>query len=173
MNILFYMVFFCTFIFNQNHKQEYSPTVADYEDKLIHVEKMSKGVFARDTWTEIILKNKSTEKELPWNDLTDYQKDMFMFVVGNRTLNSILKIEEYWDEEIKKFDSPNFKLIPSNQSRPATKKEVVSYLEQLQKKRKIFVKDLEYYHKYFFEKYEKELTHEEIESFRKKVKDFQ
>jgi len=170
-NTLFCIIFFYGLIFDQNHKSEYSPTVADYEDKLIHVDKMSKGVFSRETWTEIILKNKNTEKELHWSDLTEYQKDMFIFVVGNRTLNSIMKIEEYWEEEIKKFDNPNFKLIPSNQSRPATKKEVISFLEKLQLNRKTFVKDLENYHKYFFKHYEKDLTDEEVKSFQKKIKD--
>ena len=158
------------FVFSQTHKQ-YSPTVAEYEDKINHVEKMAKGVFENNTWIEIILKNKYSEKELLWNELNEYQKDMFMFVVGNRTLSSILKIEEYWQEEIKRFDNPNHKLIVSSESRPATKKEVLEYLNKLEISRKKFVVELEKYNDVFFKKYKNELTIEEISSYMKKIKD--
>ena len=170
-NIYFIFLFFVGLVYSQTHKQEYSPTVADYEDKIEHISKMSKGVFDNETWTEIILKDKFSDKELLWKNLSQYQKDMFMFVVGNRTLNSILKIEEYWQEEIKKFDNPNHRLINSAQSRPATKKEVVAYLEKVELSRKKFALELEFYNNSFFEKYKNELTNEEIATYKKKVKD--
>jgi len=168
--LLIFFLFIVGFAFSQTHKQ-YSPTVAEYEDKIDHVAKMAKGVFENKTWTEIILKNKYSEKELLWNELSEYQKDMFMFVVGNRTLSSIIKIEEYWQEEIKRFDNPNHKLITSSESRPATKKEVLVYLDKLEISRKNFVAELEKYNDVFFKKYKNELTNEEISSYMKKIKD--
>ncbi len=163
--INFFVILFL--IFSQH--QQISPTVAEYEEKLEHVEKMSKGVFENDTWISIFLKNKKDEKEKTWGQLNEYEKDMFMFVVGNRTLNSIMKIEEFWNEEIKKFDNPNFKLVPSPQSRPATKKEVANYLEKLEKNRKQFVLELEKYNNHFFEKYKNELSLEEIAAYKKRI----
>ena len=44
--------------------------------------------------------------------------------MGNRTLSAFLKMEEHWAEELKKFDNPNYKLVNSSESRPATKTEV-------------------------------------------------
>ena len=82
-----------------------------------------------------------------------------------------LKIEEYWQEEIKRFDNPNHKLITSSESRPATKKEVVEYLNKLEILRKQFVVEFKKYNDGFFEKYKNELTTEEISSYMKKIKD--
>ena len=164
---------FCAAIFlalSQGH-QQYSPTVADYEEKIDHVKKMSAGVFSRSTWEEVYLKRKSDSKVVEWKSLSDEEKDMFMFIVGVRTLNSILKIEEYWVEEVSKFDSPNHKLIIGAQSRPATQKEVKSYLEKLQSARKSFAAELFEKSESFFEKYRTSLTNEEVSGFRKKIQE--
>jgi hypothetical protein len=62
-------------------------------------------------------------------------------------------------------------LITSSESRPATKKEVLAYLDKLEISRKKFVAELEKYNDVFFEKYKSELTTEEISSYMKKIKD--
>ena len=111
------------------------------------------------------------KKEINWNMLTDYQKNMFCFSMGNRTLNSFLKIEDNWKEELRKFDNPNHKLITSKESRPATKLEVKNFLEQIQKTRKEFAIEYSIFAEKFFDKYKSELTKEEIESYTKKIQD--
>lgn len=156
---------------SQGHQQQYSPTVADYEEKIEHVKKMSSGVFSSSTWDEVYLKRKSDSKVVEWKSLAEEDRDMFMFVVGIRTLNSILRIEEYWVEEVSRFDNPNHKLVAGPQSRPATQREVKSYLERLQAARRAFVAELRDSGESFFKKYESKLTPEEISGFRKRIED--
>jgi len=144
--------------------------MADYDGKLENVKSMSKGVYANETWTGIILKPKSGRPDKLWSEMSEKEHDIFMFVVGSRTLNSILKIEEFWQDELKMFDSLDHKIVPSSESRPATKKEVKDYLELLQSIRKVFTSEFETYNESFFNKYKSEISDEEIVYYRKKAK---
>jgi hypothetical protein len=155
-------------VFSQ-HK-EYSPTVADYDSKIEHVTSMSRGVFSSDTWTGIVMKSKSSQKEKSWDQMSDKDKDVFMFVVGIRTLNSIIKIEEFWNDEIQKFENPTHRLVPSQESRPATKKEVQEYLARLDVIKKKFVKEMEIYNNTFFGKYHDEIPSSEASAFQKRIR---
>lgn len=151
------------------HK-EYSPTIADYEQKLEHVTSMSRGVFSKETWTGIVMRSKASQKDTPWDQMSERDKDIFMFVVGLRTLNSIVKIEEFWRDELQKFDNPTHRLVPSEGSRPATKKEVQDYLAKLEQVRKRFATEMESYNDAFFGRYRNEIPASEISTFQKKVK---
>ena len=151
------------------HK-DYSPTIADYEQKLEHVTSMSRAVFNKETWTGIVMRSKASQKDTPWDQMADRDKDIFMFVVGLRTLNSIMKIEEFWIDELHKFDNPTHRLVPSEGSRPATKKEVQDYLAKLERIRRNFATEMESYNNDFFVKYRSEIPASEISAFQKKVK---
>ena len=89
----------------------------------------------------------------------------------NRTLSAFLKMEEHWAEELKKFDNPNYKLVNSSESRPATKTEVKNYLEKIKEMKKEFAKEFEIFNHDFFKNYKNKLTLEEIESYNKKIQD--
>jgi len=164
--ILFILLFASNLFFQ--HK-EYSPTVADYEEKIDYFEKVSINLFDQKTWEQIILKNKYEDKEIRFSQMNEYHKGLFRFSMGNRTLNSYLKIEDYWKEELKKFDNPNHKLVNSKESRPATKTEVKSYLDKLQIMRKKFASDFDLFTQDFFGKYKMNLTEEEIKSYNYKI----
>lgn len=155
-------------VFSQ-HK-EYSPTIADYESKIENVTSMSRNVFNKDTWTGIVMRSKASQKDTSWDQMSEREKDIFMFVVGLRTLNSILKIEEFWKDELQMFENPNHRLVPSQDSRPATKKEVQVYLAKLEQIRKGFATEMEAYNDSFFKKYRDEIPAEEASTFQKKVK---
>ena len=163
------VVFLAILIASQH--QQYSPTVADYEEKIEHVMQMTKGVFSDSTWDEVFLKAKSGSQATPWRDMSRSDKDMFMIVVGLRTINSMLRIEEYWAEENTRFDNPNHKLVVGSGSRPATQKEVIQYLDKLKKIRKSFADEFKASSESFFKKYESTLTVQEVDSLRKKIED--
>lgn len=149
--------------------QQYSPTVSDYESKVEQSRKMATGVFSHNTWEKIILKKKSDGVETPWSELSQHDKDVFCFVVGNRTLGSLMKIEEFWVEELRKFESPNHKLVSSSESRPAVRSEVKAYLEKIVSIRKSFAAEFETFSNFFFNKYADELTREDIMSYNNKI----
>lgn len=150
------------------HK-EYSPTVADYEEKIQYFESVKKDIFDHKTWEKIILESKYEKKEINFNQMSDLDKQLFCFTMGNRTLNALLRIEQLWQEELKKFDNPNHKLINSKESRPATKNEVKSYLDKIIIMRKNFAQDFDKFNQNFFSKYKNDLTPEEINSYNIKV----
>ncbi|MEI7486351.1 MAG: hypothetical protein WCJ72_02875 [Chryseobacterium sp.] len=168
--ILFFYLFFSLNIYDQNHK-EHSPTVAQYEEKIEYFGSITKNIFQEKTWEKIILQNKITKKETLWVNLDSFQKQMFCFSMGNRTLSAFLKMEEHWAEELKKFDNPNYKLVNSSESRPATKTEVKNYLEKIKEMKKEFAKEFEIFNHDFFKNYKNKLTLEEIESYNKKIQD--
>lgn len=157
-------------LYNQNHK-EHSPTVAQYEEKIEYLKSISKNTFQEKTWEKIIFQNKETKKEINWQDLDEFKKQIFFFTMGNRTLNVYLRMEEYWIEEIKKFDDFNHKLINSAESRPATKQEVENYLKSIKLMRIDFVKEFESFSYILFKKYKIKFTAEEIKGYSKKIQD--
>ena len=130
---------------------------------------MSKNLFSEKTWEKIILESKYNKKEIKFDSLDDFNRKLFCFTMANRTLNSFLKMEEHWQEEIKKFDNPNYKLINSAESRPATKTEVITYTEKIKNMRKLFANDFDKFNQEFFIKYQNQLTIEEIKSYNYKI----
>lgn len=165
---IFGLMFAFALMAGEQHRQ-YSPTVAEYESKVEQSKKMAIGVFSHKTWEKIILKRKSDGVETAWSDLDQHDKDVFCFVVGNRTLSSLMKLEEFWVEELKKFESPNHKLVGSSDSRPAVRSEVNGYLDSVVSTRKSFAAEFETFGRYFFARYADELTREDIMSYNNKI----
>lgn len=154
-----------------------SPTLEDYEKFLDKMDKMAKNFMVFDSWKEITFKHKTTGKVVEWKDLSDYEKTMFCLVMAERTTGYFTRMDAYWQQELKAFDNPNHKLVPTpdpqnDKQKPATKEDVKKYVERLSEIRKKFAVEYEKFAEDSIKKYEKEIAAPEGEKMLKAIKEY-
>jgi hypothetical protein len=154
-----------------------SPTIEDYEKFLTKIENMGKNFMVFDSWKEMSFKHKVTGKVVEWKDLSDYEKTMFCLIMAERTSAYFTKMNTYWQNELKEFDDPNHKLVPTpnpenDKQKPATKEDVKKYVEKLTTLRKNFAVEYEKFAEKSLKTYEKEIPQPEREKMLKSMRDY-
>lgn len=157
--------------------EEPSPTLEDYENILAKMEKVTKDFMKFESWDGIKLRNTVTNKVVEWKELSEFDKTMFCLMMCERASAHLSKLNEFWVLELKKFDDPNHKLVPTpmpanEKQKPATKEDAKKYLEKLTSIRKSFAVEYEAYAEKSFKTYEKEVPKEEREKTMKGIREF-
>lgn len=161
----------------QTPVEQLSPTFEDYESLLDKLTKLLKDYAKLESWDDIKLKNKVTEKVIEWKELSEFEKHMFCLMMLERVTVHFAKIDEFWQLEIKKFDDPNHKLVsvpmPMNdKQKPAKLEDVKKYVEKLTSLRKSLAVEYELFAEKTFKTYEKEIPKEEREKIIKQILTF-
>lgn len=125
------------------------------------MEDITENFFSFDSWEDISFQNKTTDKLIEWKELSDYEKTLFCLIMAKRTTFHLAKIDVFWQNELQKFDKPDFRLISKagaeGKQKAALKEDVVLYLAKLTKLRKKFATIYEEFAIESFKKYAEEI----------------
>lgn len=154
-----------------------SPTLEDYEKTLAKMEKVTKDFMKLESWDGIKLRNVTTNKIVEWKELSEFDKTMFCLMMCERASAHLSKLNEFWALELKRFDDPNHKLVPTpmpanEKQKPATKEDTKKHLDKLVSMRKVFAVEYEAFAEKSFKTYEKEVPKEEREKTLKGIREF-
>jgi hypothetical protein len=156
---------------------EPSPTLEQYEKFLTKMETMAKNFTNFDSWKEMSFKHKVTGKVVEWKDLSEFEKTMFCLIMADRTTAYFTRMNEFWQDELKEFDDPNHKLVPTpnpenDKQKPATKEDVKKYVDKLTVLRKDFALEYEKFAEKSLKTYEKEIPQAERDKMLKSMKEY-
>lgn len=154
-----------------------SPTLEDYEKTFAKMEKVTKDFMKLESWDGIKLRNTTTNKIVEWKELSEFDKTMFCLMMCERASAHLSKLNEFWALELKRFDDPNHKLVPTpmpanEKQKPTTKEDTKKYLDKLISMRKAFAVEYEAFAEKSFKTYEKEVPKEEREKTLKGIREF-
>ena len=154
-----------------------APTLEDYEKNLEYYTGFCKEVFDFNSWNHVELKNTKTNKTVKFSELSEYEKNIFCVLMGDRLTREMTSTYQTWEGEQAKFKDKNYKplaktKINNAKENPALKVDIDKYLDTLMTLRKDHAQAYEKYIEKVFATYTKEIPEKEREHYLNQVKEY-
>jgi hypothetical protein len=151
---------------------ETKPTLEMYEEVLTKLKKWSDNFDKEAFWKDAKLRNKETDKVSKFQDLSPYERGVFMFMTGEKLSNELKRFDNLWQGELKKFDGTEKKEEGKGKERAAVKEDVVEYTKQLTALRKATAVKFESYAEKFFKDFKDKFTEDERTKYMNNIREF-
>jgi len=106
------------------------PLVEDYEKALSHFKKIESATFTGG-YKDLKLVVKSTKEEKKLSDLSTKEQVVFILDLAEKQTKLMAALQKAWDQELKKFDKPDYNPKIEGEEKPALKADVDKYNSQL------------------------------------------
>lgn len=145
-----------------------SPTNKDYENVLNHYKKIADNSLDVKSWQETKMVNSVTKEKKLFKELDEIDQYMFCLSKVTNTANILLEYSEIWNNELKKFNDPNYVVaVKSSQ-----KNDVEGYIKELLDLRKDYAVKSEKFVEDTMDKFRDIIPLKERELFIKEIRDF-